>query len=75
MNNKKQSSIDFILNAFNLLSDSDFKAWMLNNHDKIKSMHKEEIAHAYNYVSLDETYQPIPAEHYYTKTFGGQDNE
>lgn len=39
----KQSSVDLIFNAFNLKSDLDFKAWMLNTQDAIKKMHKEEI--------------------------------
>ena len=45
----KQSSIEFIFNASNLLSDADFKAWMLNNHDVIKAMHQKEIIEAYVY--------------------------
>ena len=71
MGNKKQSSVDFILNAFNLLSDSDFKAWMLNNHDEIKAMHKEEIVKAYNqsWHLRDKPYET--AEKYYKETFGG----
>ena len=44
---KKQSSVDFIFNAFNLLSDADFKAWLLNNYDVIKEMHKQEMKEMY----------------------------
>jgi len=70
---KKQSSIDLILNAFNLLSDADFKAWMLNNYDEIKTMHKEEVIKAnrdgVDMVIAEEKY--ITGEHYYNETFGG----
>lgn len=78
MSDKKQSSVDFILNAFNLLSDSDFKSWMLNNYDKIKSMHKEEIIESYCQGCLDMTnddtiFPRETSEQYYNETFGGQD--
>jgi hypothetical protein len=63
-----QSSVDFILNAFNLLSDSDFKAWMLNNYDDIKAMHKEEITDAY--IDGHSTWgEGRNAEQYYNETF------
>lgn len=73
MSDKKQSSVDFILNAFNLLSDSDFKSWMLNNHDEIKAMHKEEIIETWYESRLLSDY--ISGNQYYNKTFGGQVNE
>ena len=67
----KQSSVDFILNAFNLLSDSDFKAWMLNNYDEVKAMHKEEIIEAWKDGEghLDNDSQEEAEWHYY-KTYG-----
>jgi hypothetical protein len=72
----KQSSVDFILNAFNLLSDSDFKAWMLNNYDKIKAMHNKEIVDAHVNGNKEYTigggYELI-AEHYYNETFGNEE--
>lgn len=77
MSNKKQSSVDFIFNAFNLLSDADFKAWMLNNHDAIKAMHKEETIKS-NRDGVDMVVDKKPyvtGEQYYKETFGGQDNE
>lgn len=78
MSDKKQSSVDFIFNAFNLLSDADFKAWMLNNHNKFKAMHKEEVMNAV--VWFDDTDRrpheiEIEVKKYYNETFGGQDNE
>lgn len=76
MNNKKQSSIDFIYNAFNLLSDADFKAWMLNNYDDIKAMHRNEIDEAYShtnngYIYAIEKNIIISSQQYYKETFGG----
>jgi hypothetical protein len=74
MENKKQSSIEFIFNAFNLLSDSDFKAWMLNNHDDIKAMHKEEIMESWKHGNLPTFLgRVLTAQQYYNETFGGQD--
>ena len=78
MSNKKQSisdvsSVDFIYNAFNLLSDADFKAWMLNTHDFIKAMHREEIKDAFYYGLIDDsmiTDNPSEeSELYYNQTF------
>lgn len=80
MSNKKQSisdvsSVDFIYNAFNLLSDADFKAWMLNTHDFIKAMHKEEIevaqSIAISKADMTNNRGYFDAEKYYNETFGG----
>lgn len=74
----KQSSVDFILNAFNLLSDSDFKSWMLNNYDVIKAMHKEEIEEAHYDGSIIRLLKPDDdmlkqSEQYYKETFGDEE--
>ncbi len=74
----KQSSVDFILNAFNLLSDSDFKAWMLNNYDEVKAMHKEEIEEAHYDGSIITLLKPNDdmlkqSEQYYKETFGNEE--
>jgi len=66
---KKQSSVDLILNAFNLLSDADFKAWMLNNYDEIKAMHKEEVESAWINSLTKGDYHS--SEEYYNETYGG----
>jgi hypothetical protein len=71
MINKKQSSVEFIFNAFNLLSDADFKAWMLNNHDDIKAMHMREIVDSYVYgaaynIDIKNGLSPI---NYYKEKF------
>ena len=71
MINKKQSSVEFIFNAFNLLSDADFKAWMLNNYDEVKAMHKEEIKNAW-YNSLTKA-DYLSGNEYYKGTFGDEE--
>jgi hypothetical protein len=71
---KKKSSVDFIFNAFNLLSDADFKAWMLNNHDVLKEMHKNDIEEAYNDGAEERHNNPINGEDYYKETYGGTKN-
>jgi hypothetical protein len=67
----KQSSIDFIFNAFNLLSDSDFKAWMLNNYDVIKAMYKDEIKDAWVDGYSCGMYQEESSNEYYNEIFEG----
>ena len=70
----KQSSVDFILNAFNLLSDSDFKSWMLNNYDVIKAMHRKEIEDAYIECWMNDGDNGFhKAEQYYNETFGDEE--
>ena len=71
----KQSSVDFILNAFNLLSDSDFKAWMLNNYDEVKAMHKEEItsAHLCGQNSNEDIEDQQTEIEYYNAIFGDEE--
>jgi len=43
----EQSCIELIFEQHNLLSDADFKSWMLNNYEELKSQHKMEIMGAY----------------------------
>lgn len=78
MSNKKQSSVDFIFNAFNLLSDSDFKAWMLNNHGVIKAMHQKEHGETWDIAmeqyckrggNVSRAWEDF--DEYYNKQFGG----
>lgn len=75
----KQNSVDFLLNAFNLLSDSDFKSWMLNNYDVIKAMHRKEIEGAYGhgqnngYMYANLKAIPISKEDYFNRTFGDEE--
>jgi hypothetical protein len=39
----KQTTVTLIFEKFNLLSDKDFKSWMLNNYDELFEMEKEQI--------------------------------
>jgi len=73
---KKQSSVEWLVNC--ITEDQMVKAKSLNEwleiFEQAKAMHKEEIEDAWldgvgNWDSEKE------ADHYYTKTFGGQDNE
>jgi hypothetical protein len=43
----KQTAINLIFEKFNLLSDVDFKNWMLNNHDELKQIEKQQIEDAF----------------------------
>ena len=72
----KQSSVDLIFNAFNLKSDLDFKAWMLNTQDAIKKMHKEEHGRTWdksieNFEARgrNEVRAIVDFDEYYNQTF------
>jgi hypothetical protein len=39
----KQTAVSLIFEKFNLLSDFDFKSWMLNNYDELFEMEKEQL--------------------------------
>jgi hypothetical protein len=49
----KQTAVDLIFEKFNLLSDADFKSWMLNNHDELKHLERLQIEETYNQACLD----------------------
>jgi hypothetical protein len=38
----KQTAVDLIFESFNLLSDKDFKTWMLHTYDYLKKMEKQQ---------------------------------
>ena len=70
--NKKQTAVQLILTKFNLLSDSDFKEWMLNNFDQLVKMEYNQILdvamyHRDSAVSIDCIHS------YINKHYGGQD--
>ena len=44
----KQTAVALIFEKFNLLSDNDFKSWMLNNYDELFEMEKEQIEDFFN---------------------------
>jgi hypothetical protein len=60
-----KTAVALIFEKFNLLSDKDFKSWMLNNHDELFEMEKEQIINACKQCS----YSYEEAEQYYNETF------
>jgi len=71
---KKQTAVKLIIDKFNLLSDSDFKSWMLNHHDELIQMEREQIKEAY--IAGDQGYYILEeikefAKDYYVETYGG----
>ena len=74
---KKQTAVKTIFKKFNLMSDADFKSWMLNNHDELERMEKGQIEDAHiegqrvfdNYQHTQWTTDQ--AEQYYNETYGG----
>jgi hypothetical protein len=69
-----QTAVKLIFEKFNLLSDADFKTWMLNNHDSLQAMEKEQIVDACN--SQRNDYRGMPTynksgEQYYNEIYGG----
>jgi hypothetical protein len=68
----KQTAVQLILDKFSLLSDGDFKYWMINNYDELIEMEREQIIDAYYYdPNCDEIKDD--GEQYYNETYGGQD--
>ncbi len=70
---KKQSSVSEIFHQFNLLSDKDFKSWMLNNKDRLEAMEKQQIIKNWidgkeNKAFGDNVFDD--AEQYYNETYG-----
>jgi hypothetical protein len=61
-----KTAVALIFEKFNLLSDRDFKSWMLNNHDELFEMEKEQIMKTRQdiYVTGD-----LNNEQYYNETF------
>jgi hypothetical protein len=77
VNMSKQTAVQLILDKFSLLSDGDFKYWMINNYDELIEMEREQtLDFTRNAVRkiLDEDRQnPFNLEQYYNETYGGQD--
>jgi hypothetical protein len=80
MENKKQSSIEEIFshikasrNDIQYWNDSMLVDWLLEQEDRLKAMHKEEIINAANNGCKGMCYLDSSREgkQYYTKTFGG----
>ena len=62
-----KTAVALIFEKFNLLSDKDFKSWMLNNYDELFEMEKEQIIEAYKFGNLSDIY--FKPEQYYNQTF------
>jgi hypothetical protein len=76
----KQTAVKLILAKFNLLSDNDFKSWMLNYHDELIQMEREnKIEFAKKCLDkaldLDIRTAHSKVEEYYNQTYGGQDEQ
>ncbi len=77
----KQTAVQLILDKFNLLSDNDFKSWMLNYHDELIQMEREQIEDAIEYgfqygcryANGEEG--ECNSQPYYEQTYGGQDEQ
>jgi hypothetical protein len=70
----KQTVVDLIFDNFNLLSDVDFKSWMLNKYDELKAMEKEQIKDAYQLGFEDGDSNVsiyFDKKEYYNQTYGG----
>jgi hypothetical protein len=52
----KQTAVDLIFESFNLLSDKDFKTWMLHTYDYLKKMEKQQIINAYGQGVAEQYY-------------------
>ena len=65
----KQTAVQLILDKFSLLSDGDFKYWMINNYDELIEMERWQIIDAYYYdPNCDEIKDD--GELYYNETYG-----
>lgn len=75
----KQTAVQLILDKFSLLSDGDFKYWMINNYDELIEMEREQIQDAfYHGVDIDAFNvhnKWTEAEKYYEQTHGGKDEK
>lgn len=71
----KQTATALIFEKFNLLSDADFKSWMLNYHDVLKRLDRLQIEEAYNQACLDAFRDDNKyGKDYYNETFGETKN-
>jgi hypothetical protein len=68
----KQTVVDVIFDNFNLLSDAEFKSWMLNKYDELKAMEKEQIEDAFGDALNQHRHGCSNRSDYYKKTYGGE---
>jgi hypothetical protein len=84
---KKQTAVKLIFEKFNLLSDADFKSWMLNNQDVLEATERQQIIDAVDdpkYMESHITAHNVPGissssmgwfmngRQYYEITYGGK---
>jgi hypothetical protein len=70
---KKQTAVQLIFEKFNLLSNADFKTWVLNNHDSLQAMEKQQIEYAFQDGWLDRLKKKVTQGYeYYNETYGGE---
>jgi len=69
----KQTAVDLIFESFNLLSDKDYKTWMLHTYDYLKKMEKQQIINAYGQGVAVEAMKLLDvskdAEQYYNEFY------
>jgi hypothetical protein len=75
---KRKLVVELIFEKFNLLSDADFKSWMLNNHEELYRLEREQkIEFAEKCLDkaldLDIRTAHSKVEQYHEQTYGGQD--
>jgi hypothetical protein len=70
---RKQTAVKTIFEKFNLMSDADFKSWMLNNHDELERMEKEQTTYDFlhGYKHGNEPMNHDVIDKWYDKTYGG----
>ena len=66
----KQTAVQLILDKFSLLSDGDFKYWMINNYDELIEMEREQIEEAYGDGLNAHRVDFCNRNEYYQKTYG-----
>ena len=75
----KETAVQLILDKFSLLSDGDFKSWILNHHDELIEMEREQIEDAFKQGQFngnmyeERGFDIITSNKFYEQTYGGQD--
>jgi hypothetical protein len=70
-NDKKQTAVKLIFENFNLLSDADFKTWMLNSYNVLEEMEEQQAFEFWQggIKCTDEGGKSF--DQYYNQTYGG----
>ena len=66
----KQTAVKLIFEKFNLLSDADFKTWMLMNSELLEAMEKEQMIQFGESVCQDGFEEHVAET--FDKTYGGK---